>query len=120
MHISTAKRKKLAAAAWGLACWPKNSSSKLDSAILTDEHKMASATLDSVNLAAVQFHRYDPALPPLAAGGTVRLNWHSKAVPVRIKNDVVVAAWTFEGDVPGPIVQRRSRSPAERGPDHAA
>ncbi|MBA2292632.1 MAG: multicopper oxidase domain-containing protein [Gemmatimonadales bacterium] len=90
-----------------------NSNSKLDSAVVTDEHTMAAATLDSVNASQVAFHRYDPALPPLAAGGTVRLNWRAQAAPVRISPDVVVAAWTFEGDIPGPIVHVREGDTVE-------
>jgi nitrite reductase (NO-forming) len=57
--------------------------------------------------ADVPFHRYDPALPPLSAERTLRLHWHSREAPVRINNHTVVAAWTFEGDVPGPIVHCR-------------
>jgi nitrite reductase (NO-forming) len=35
------------------------------------------------------------------------LHWHAREVPIRIADDTVVAAWTFEGDVPGPIVHTR-------------
>ena len=54
--------------------------------------------------AQTAFHRYDPTLPPLASGGRVQLQWRAREAPVRISDDVVVAGWTFEGDIPGPIV----------------
>ena len=50
------------------------------------------------------FHRYDPVLPPRAQTGRIQLRWRAREVPVRITSDTVVAAWTFEGDIPGPIV----------------
>jgi nitrite reductase (NO-forming) len=53
------------------------------------------------------YHRFAPELPPLAPGGLLQLHWHAREAPVRISDDVVVAAWTFEGDVPGPIVHTR-------------
>jgi nitrite reductase (NO-forming) len=55
----------------------------------------------------VAFQRYDPALPPLAAERTIQLNWRAQEVPLRITPDVVVAGWTFEGNIPGPIVHCR-------------
>ncbi len=61
----------------------------------------AAATTDAT------YHRYDPALPPAAAAGGLQLHWHARDVPVRITDDTVVAAWTFEGDIPGPIVHCR-------------
>ena len=53
------------------------------------------------------FKRYDPALPPLNEVGKLTLNWHAREAPVRISDDTVVAGWTFEGDIPGPIVHTR-------------
>jgi nitrite reductase (NO-forming) len=53
------------------------------------------------------YRRYDPALPAPPANGRLQLHWHAREVPVRITDDLVVAAWTFEGDVPGPIVHCR-------------
>jgi nitrite reductase (NO-forming) len=55
----------------------------------------------------VSYHRYDPALPPLSPDRTLRLHWRAREVPVAIRPDTIVAAWTFEGDVPGPIVHCR-------------
>jgi plastocyanin len=71
-------------------------------------HGTTSATPAAVQGAAnTAFHRYDPALPPLSAERTLRLHWHAREVPVRVSADTVVAAWTFEGDVPGPVVHCR-------------
>jgi nitrite reductase (NO-forming) len=50
---------------------------------------------------------HDPALPPLSSERTLRLNWRAMEVPVRISDDTVVAGWTFEGDIPGPVVHCR-------------
>jgi len=54
-----------------------------------------------------EYHRYDPVLPQLSSERTLRLNWRAMEAPVRISPDTVVAAWTFEGDIPGPIVHCR-------------
>ena len=86
----------------------QNSNSRLDTAVLKDEtHGTTTATSGATGAGDVPYHRYDPTLPQLSAERTLRLNWHSREVPVRIKDDTVVAAWTFEGDIPGPIVHCR-------------
>ena len=86
-----------------------NSNSKLDSAVLERApHGNSSATPGATQGAgSAAFRRYDPALPPLPQGGRLQLHWHAREVPLRITNDTVVAAWTFEGDVPGPVVHCR-------------
>ena len=85
----------------------QNSNSRLDTAVLRDvTHGSSSATVDAP-AGDVPFRRYDPALPPLSTERTLRLNWRAQEVPVRIRDDTVVAAWTFEGDMPGPIVHCR-------------
>jgi nitrite reductase (NO-forming) len=86
-----------------------NSSSRLDSAVLAPgQHGSTSATPAATQGAeAAAFRRYDPALPPPPASGRLELNWHAREVPLRISDDTVVAAWTFEGDIPGPIVHCR-------------
>jgi nitrite reductase (NO-forming) len=63
--------------------------------------------------AAAAFRTYDPALPPLARERTTRLHWRAQEVPVRIREDTVVAGWTFEGDIPGPIVHVRQGDTVE-------
>ena len=83
----------------------QNSDSKLDSSVLRQApHASASATTGSAgDASSTTYHRYDPALPA-SQGPHVRLHWHAREVPLRISDDTVVAAWTFEGDIPGPIV----------------
>ena len=86
-----------------------NSNSRLDSAVLKDvQHGNTSATPGATQGAAsTPFKLYDPTLPPLSSERTLRLRWRAQEVPVRITDDTVVAAWTFEGDIPGPIVHCR-------------
>ncbi|CAN5908993.1 hypothetical protein BH11GEM1_BH11GEM1_09200 [soil metagenome] len=86
-----------------------NSDSRLDSALLKDQrHGGTSATTASTRGAqGTVFHRFDPTLPAPNPSGRVQLHWHAREAPVRISPDIVVAAWTFEGDIPGPIVHCR-------------
>jgi nitrite reductase (NO-forming) len=86
---------------------PHNSDSRLDSAVLRDRQRGPTSANVGGNAAAIPLHRYDPALPPLSAGGGLQLNWHAREAPIRISDDTVVAAWTFEGDIPGPILHCR-------------
>jgi nitrite reductase (NO-forming) len=53
------------------------------------------------------YRRYDPALPPLAAGGTVNVAMTVREMNLHIAQDVVVPVWTFNGTVPGPVVHVR-------------
>ena len=87
----------------------KNSDSKLDSSLLKGgRHGNSSATGDATKgVESAKFTRYDPTLPPLPAGNRLQLHWHAREAPVRISDDTVVAAWTFEGSFPGPIVHCR-------------
>jgi len=83
-----------------------NSDSKLDTALLKGaRHGSSSATPGTKEgVSQTVFRRYDPVLPPRPQSGRIQLHWHAREVPVRITPDTVVAAWTFEGDIPGPIV----------------
>ena len=87
----------------------RNSDSPLDSAVVKAEHHVTSSATPGATQGAqsAAFHRYDPTLPPPAANGRIDLHWHAREAPVRISPDTVVAAWTFEGDIPGPIVHCR-------------
>lgn len=86
----------------------QNANSRLDTAIAHPGHGATSATPSAVQGAdAVQLRPYDPTLPPLSNERTLRLNWRAQEVPIRISRDTVVAGWTFEGDIPGPIVHCR-------------
>lgn len=87
----------------------RNPDSKLDTAL---HHEVGNAVTsaaeaDTTAAAAAVYQRYDPTLPPLDKAGTIRLHWHSKEALIRISSDTVVAGWTFEGNIPGPIVHCR-------------
>jgi len=79
-----------------------NPDSRLDTALAP-----AAAGSPGALAAGVAFHPYDPALPALRASRTVRVDFHAREAPIRISDDTVVAAWTFEGDLPGPIIHCR-------------
>ena len=85
----------------------QNPDSRTDTSLHT-QHTPSSATAPATaGASSVAFHRYDPALPPLPTSRTLSLKWTAKEVPVRISASTVVAGWTFEGDIPGPIVHCR-------------
>ncbi len=85
----------------------RNPDSKLDTALhRAGEHPTTTAGIPGA-AAAATYRRFDPALPPLSDSRTIRLDWHSQETPVRISNSTVVAGWTFEHDIPGPIVHCR-------------
>ena len=86
---------------------PHNADSRLDSAVLRDQQHPATSGTATTDVSSVTFHRYDPTLPPVSTNGGLQLDWHARETPVRITDDTVVAAWTFEGDIPGPIVHCR-------------
>lgn len=83
-----------------------NSDSRLDSAVLKKGAPPATSASAGAT-ATVTYHRIAPELPPIPAGSVQKIHWHAKQVPVRISDDTVVAAWTFEGDIPGPFVHTR-------------
>jgi nitrite reductase (NO-forming) len=97
------------AAKAGAANTHQNSDSRLDTAVLKSEHHVGTSATGAAtrNAPDVAFHRYAPELPPLPAGGIQRIHFHAREAPVRIDASTVVAAWTFEGDVPGPIIHTR-------------
>lgn len=80
-----------------------NPDSKLDTALPPTGAGAGSAA----SAAAVPLRTYDPALPPLAADRTYRIHLHARETAIRISDDTVVAAWTFDGDTPGPILHCR-------------
>jgi nitrite reductase (NO-forming) len=85
-----------------------NSDSRLDSAVLKGEHGATSATGNAAQSASsVAYHRRAPELPPIPAGSVQKLHFRTMEAPLRISDDTVIAAWTFEGDVPGPFVHTR-------------
>lgn len=84
-----------------------NSNSRLDTAVLKNQVPGTSSSGGLQSAAAARYQRYDPVLPPLSSDRTLRLHWRAMEVPVRINDETVVAAWTFEGNIPGPIVHCR-------------
>ncbi len=89
-----------------------NSSSRLDTAVVKDEH--ASSITPSVTQASeIQYRHYDPALPPLSDQTTHRVHWRAQEQPLRIGPNTVIGAWMFEGDVPGPILHVREGDTVE-------
>jgi nitrite reductase (NO-forming) len=86
-----------------------NPNSRLDSTMLKNAPRGNSSATPAATQGAqsAAFRRYDPALPPRLPRGRVQLHWHAREAPVRISKDTVVAGWTFEGDIPGPVVHCR-------------
>lgn len=89
-----------------------NPDSRLDTSLQHPPHP-SSVTPSVGGAAGVTYHRFDPALPPLASGRTKQIHFTAKEAPVAIRPDVVVAGWTFEGDIPGPIVHVRQGDTVE-------
>jgi len=104
----TAKKGAAGNAASG-ARQPHNSDSRLDSSLLKGEHHGGTSATGTATPGAqsVAYHRWDPALPPASTSGRIQLNWRAREAPVRTSDDTVIAGWTFEGDIPGPIVHCR-------------
>ncbi len=59
------------------------------------------------------FHVFDAALPPLPSGNVKRINMTTQEVPVCIRPGTVVAGWTFDGDIPGPVLHVRQGDTVE-------
>lgn len=83
-----------------------NSDSKLDTSLLKGGRHGNTSITAATPQSEIGFHRYDPALPPLGENN-LKLHFHAKEARIRISDDTVVAAWTFEGNLPGPIVHCR-------------
>jgi nitrite reductase (NO-forming) len=77
------------------------------------QHNRSNDDAAPVGAGAVGYQRYDPALPPRGASGTVKIHMTVKEVPIHLTKDVVVPAWTFDGTVPGPIVHVRQGDTVE-------
>lgn len=90
-----------------------NPDSKLDTALKHGHHPSSATSTATAGAHGVAYHRYDPALPPLTPGRVKKIHMTAREVPVRITPDIVVAAWTFDGDVPGPIVHVRQGDTVE-------
>jgi nitrite reductase (NO-forming) len=66
-----------------------------------------------VNGHSVAFHRFDPALPPVAHERTTRVQFTAQELPIRLSDDTVISAWTFDGDIPGPTLHVRQGDTVE-------
>ena len=85
----------------------QNANSRLDTVHDVSGHTRSTAEGAALGVQPLPYRRYDPTLRPASQERTLRLDWSATEVPLHITKDVVVAAWTFEGDVPGPIVHCR-------------
>lgn len=56
---------------------------------------------------AQPYQRYDPTAPAPAKTRHQQIHWRAQELPLHISPDIVVGAWTFEGNIPGPIVRCR-------------
>ena len=90
----------------------QNPDSRTDTSL---HHAMppSSSTRPTSGGSNLAFHRFDPTLPPVSASRTTRLHFTAKEVALRVRDDTVVAAWTFDGDIPGPIVHVRQGDTVE-------
>jgi nitrite reductase (NO-forming) len=84
-----------------------NPNSRLDTALHAQHNPSSAVSGANVRADNVPYQRYDPTLPPLPTSRRIDLHWHAREVPVRISDSAVVHAWTFEGNLPGPIVHCR-------------
>jgi nitrite reductase (NO-forming) len=80
---------------------------------LAQEHEHTPAQDAGSAKNEIAFHRYDPALPPLTPGTVKRIHITAQEAPVCIRPGTVVKAWTFDGDVPGPILHVRQGDTVE-------
>jgi nitrite reductase (NO-forming) len=80
----------------------RNPDSKLDTGGHANIHQSTAGVAgQSPN---VTFHRFDPTLPPVSSQRTTRLQFTAQEVPLKISEDLTISAWTFDGDIPGPVV----------------
>ena len=90
-----------------------NSSSRLDTALVRGPQQTGSITADVRAASAIPFRRWNPELPPLREETVHRVHWRAREVPVRVSDSLVLGAWTFEGDVPGPTLHVREGDTVE-------
>lgn len=101
-EVKSAKSNQAPALPGGPATAVRNADSKLDTGGHANIHQSTAATAAAIqNLA---FHRFDPALPPVARERATKVQFTAREVPLRIADDAVISAWTFDGDIPGPVL----------------
>ena len=81
-----------------------NASSSADSVAHPGPDGLSTTAGTIADPASVPYQRYDPTLPPLSSERTLDISWAATEIPLRISDNLVVAAWTFENNVPGPIL----------------
>ena len=79
----------------------RNPDSKLDTGGHANIHQSSALPAAPSNVA---FRRFDPALPPVTSERTTKVEFTAQEIPIRISDDTVISAWTFGGDIPGPVV----------------
>jgi nitrite reductase (NO-forming) len=79
----------------------------LDTALIKGPQQTGSITQGVRSASEIPFRRWDPALPRLREESVHRVHWRAREVPVRVSPTLVIGAWTFEGDVPGPTLHVR-------------
>ena len=85
-----------------------NSDSRLDTALVDPDRRHEGSATAAVRAAqAAPFQPYDARLPPLSPERRLAVHWRAIEQPVRILPDLAVAGWTFEGDIPGPVLHVR-------------
>ena len=83
----------------------RNPDSKLDTAL---QHPHAPTSAGAAGAAAAgPYARFDPQLPAAPTNGKLEIHFHAREAQLRISDDTTVSAWTFDGNVPGPIVHCR-------------
>lgn len=88
-----------------------NPDSKLDTGGHANIHQSTAGTASTAqNLA---FQRFDPILPPVSPERTTKQQFTAREVPLRISDDAVISAWTFDGNIPGPILHVRQGDTVE-------
>jgi nitrite reductase (NO-forming) len=91
----------------------RNASSRADTGVHAGPGGSSGTPPTQGDPRTVQLHRFDPTLPPVSQERTLRIDWTVRELPIRISDEVVVAAWTFEGDIPGPILHVRQGDTVE-------
>jgi nitrite reductase (NO-forming) len=84
----------------GPATAVRNADSKLDTGGNANIHQ-STAVGGTTNVA---FKPFDPTLQPVAGERNTKLQFTAREAPVKIADDVTISAWTFDGDIPGPVV----------------
>ncbi|HEU5358577.1 MAG TPA: multicopper oxidase domain-containing protein [Gemmatimonadales bacterium] len=67
----------------------------------------AVAAADTSTAGLPVFRRFDPELPPLAPGRVRDFHLEARELDLRISDELVAHAWSFDGSVPGPVFRAR-------------